>query len=146
MGKKGKSRRSETGSSCNDISTVLRVTLQLRPCKMEPTWEDSDTALEESDQDDSLIPNRHSKPQYLPGTTACEQSRHPEPEMKAQFTVDINLVREALGALTARLQTLEDDGDVAKGKFDYLQTEVDQLKIANLIMEGKMTALEDAKC
>ncbi|CAH2305038.1 Hypothetical predicted protein [Pelobates cultripes] len=36
--------------------------------------------------------------------------------MKALFAVNIALVHEDLGAMTARLQTLEGDGDIAKGR------------------------------
>ncbi|CAH2306844.1 Hypothetical predicted protein [Pelobates cultripes] len=65
--------------------------------------------------------------------------------MKTLFAADIALVRKDLGVITARLQSLEDSGDTAHCGQDAQQSELDKLKQANLLMEGRIAVLEDSK-
>ncbi|CAH2293807.1 Hypothetical predicted protein [Pelobates cultripes] len=65
--------------------------------------------------------------------------------MKTLFAADIALVWKDLGVITARLQSLEDSGDNVQCQQDAPQSELDALKLTNLLMEGRIAALEDSK-
>ncbi|CAH2310858.1 Hypothetical predicted protein [Pelobates cultripes] len=164
MGKKTKLRRIDMASSSQDIGTLLRVTPQSRPTKMAPVREDSDSALEESATDDVShlnmqgTPRANLDPQHPPQgrlartTPSLEQTPASKAdiqnllrEMKTLFAADIALVRKDLGVITARLQLLEDPGDNVQCRQDAQQSELDALKLTNLLMEGRIAALEDSK-
>ncbi|CAH2285430.1 Hypothetical predicted protein [Pelobates cultripes] len=65
--------------------------------------------------------------------------------MKTLFAANIALVQKDLGVITARLQSLENSGDIAQCRQDAQQSELDKLKQANLLMEGRIAVLEDTK-
>ncbi|CAH2256208.1 Hypothetical predicted protein, partial [Pelobates cultripes] len=156
LGQKAKLQRSDIASSSKDICTLLRVTPQLQSTKIAPVRKDSDIASEERETEDFSFPITQSetranpKPQlkYLPvgrqtrPNLSLEQTPASKAyiqnllkEMKALFAADIALVWEDLGAITARLQALEVSGEIAKGRQDDQQSEMDKFKQANLLME-----------
>ncbi|CAH2274271.1 Hypothetical predicted protein [Pelobates cultripes] len=66
-------------------------------------------------------------------------------EMKTLFAADIALVRKDLGVITARLLSLQDSDDIAQWRQDAQQSELEKLKQANFLMEGRIAVLEDSK-
>ncbi|CAH2306822.1 Hypothetical predicted protein [Pelobates cultripes] len=58
-------------------------------------------------------------------------------EMKSYFSNFIMLVRQGMGTLTARLQSLDDKGSITRVKQEDLSTDIDWLKQITLTREGK---------
>ncbi|CAH2284890.1 Hypothetical predicted protein [Pelobates cultripes] len=66
-------------------------------------------------------------------------------ELKAQSAADVALIREDLGAMTARIQAVEVNEVATTAKIETLQREMAQMKKTSTILENKAAALEDAK-
>ncbi|CAH2225511.1 Hypothetical predicted protein [Pelobates cultripes] len=146
-----------------DIGTLPRVTPLRRPTKMAPMQEDSELASEESEQEDPRCPAEQRLTSRTFTLTDCEavlrrSSPETRPEKVPPSKADIQnmlkemksffataLIGEDLAVMTARVQALEDNGNITRGKQEDMEAEENRLKQANLSMEGRLAVLEDSK-
>ncbi|CAH2222104.1 Hypothetical predicted protein [Pelobates cultripes] len=103
----------------------------------------SDDSMEEAAEARSTRWESTPPPEQMPASKA--DIIHLLKELKAQSAADVALIREDLGAMTARIQAVEVNEAATTAKIETLQREMAQMKKTSTILENKVAALEDAK-
>ncbi|CAH2255042.1 Hypothetical predicted protein [Pelobates cultripes] len=132
---------------------------------MAPARSDSDTGWEEGEPEDSpdsadhgILKKRTANTETGSVNRGPRLTQHSEnvpaskadiknmlAEIKAFFSADIALVRQDLGTITTRLQSLEDEGRITRDLQGTMSAEIDRLKQITLNMEQKIAVLKDSK-
>ncbi|CAH2325857.1 Hypothetical predicted protein [Pelobates cultripes] len=147
MGRKSKQLHHEAKPSSQNIGDLLRATPRPWPAMMAPAREapdhSSDDSMEEAAEARSTRWESTPPPEQMPASKA--DIIHLLKELKAQSAADVALIREDLGAMSARIQAVEVNEAATTAKIETLQREMAQMKKTSTILENKVAALEDAK-